>query len=123
MKQQFDIGGLERLLNRPLSDEESAIITQWERGRALTTLTHTQGWDVLVAMLADYVRSSVTKLVQIDPAKHDEILAEQAVAFSLSRQFNLLMEDIEKAIEASRQTPEVIKEQLKHATGAPPIGV
>jgi hypothetical protein len=118
---KLDVGKLERLLNRNLTEEESYDVALWEKGRALAHQVILPGWDVILEMLRSYAEDSKDKLSHIDPSKKDEILAEHSVCFAAQKIYSNFVEDVQRAV--NQPPPSVIREQLQVATNAPPEGL
>jgi hypothetical protein len=111
---------LENINGKALEPDERADIDLWNKGRQLAHQVNSPGWDVVLEMLQSYVTSNVNTLMNIDPKHHEEVLATHAVMFAAGRIFRLFQEDVASAIEASRKTPEVLKQGIRRASPVPP---
>lgn len=119
----IDTNTLARILERNLTEEEESQVQLFEKGRALSDIRRTLGFDVILEMLQSYVAKAAQRCMETDPAQKDEAAANQAVAYAINRLYVAFKQDVDEAIEASHRPPEVILEQLQHATVAPPEGV
>ena len=121
-KKRFDVLRLEQLLDRELRPEEQNQVALWEKGRALAQMKSMFGWDVILEVLQSYPLQAMDDLMRMDPAStpRDERDAQQILAFAANRIFQNFQADVASAIDASRKPPDVITEQLRHVTTAPP---
>jgi hypothetical protein len=119
-KKRFDVVNLERILDRELSAEEQNQVSLWEKGRALAQMRAMYGWDVIIEMLQSYPLKAMDELMRMNPSEGPLVNAQQAVAFGAHKVFMNFQADVDAAIEASRQPPDVITEQLRRPTTAPP---
>lgn len=119
-KKRFDVVNLERILDRELNAEEQNAVSLWEKGRALAQMRAMYGWDVIVEMLQSYPLKAMDELMRMSPSEGPLVNAQQAVAYGAHKVFMNFQADVDAAIEASRRPPDVITEQLRHATTAPP---
>lgn len=110
---------LEQLTGKPLDPADQADIQLWEKGRALAHQVNSPGWDVVIEMLQSYVTQHVNTLMATDPINTDEVLATHAVMYAASRIFHLFQEDVARAVEASRKTPEALKQGIRHVLPIP----
>jgi hypothetical protein len=120
VKKRFDVLRLEQLLNRELNPEEQTAVALWEKGRALAQVVPTYAWDVILEMLQSYPLKAMDALMRLSPGEEVEVRASHAVAYALNQFYEKFQEDVANAIEASRHTPDVVKEQLQRPTTAPP---
>lgn len=104
---------IEKTRGIELSPEEKYEIDQWGRGRALAQIRPTEGWQEILAMLGSYAGRMTEDCINTDPSNTKEVLANHAMAHCASRIFKLFQEDADAAIEASRTTPDCVKEGLK----------
>lgn len=111
---------LERNNGKPLEEEERAEVELWQKGRALSHQVNAPGWDVVLEILQNYVTQNINQILNTDPGNKDEVLATHAVAFAASRIYRLFREDVANAIEASKRTPECLKEGLRKVSPVPP---
>ena len=115
--------GLEMVAGKPLSDEERAEVELWELGRIWGQVYGTPLWDTIVDTLSSYVVSAEERLGGIDPREELEVRAEQAVLYSSKRIRNLFVEDVTRAIEAARKTPDAVKRGMRAIQPGPPESV
>lgn len=111
--QLLDVGKLEQLLERQITDEESAEIELWEKGRLLAQLVGTPAWDVVLEMLASYTANSLRDLAKTSPADDQHVKAMHSIAYSAQSIYNNFIEDVQAAIEAAKKPPKVISDQIK----------
>lgn len=111
---------IEALRQSPLTEEERGELDLWDKGRALKELTGFYGWEVLLEMWKDYKQSAVDHLLATDPAQRDEAAVSHAIAWAINRQINIFLEDVGRAIEASKQSPSAMKLALLKASEVPP---
>ena len=111
---------LESLSGKPLTEEQEVEVALWNKGRDLAFVVNSAGWDVVREMLQSYVTNEIDRLLSTDPASRDEVLAAHAVAFSANRIFTIFTEDVQRAVNASVKTPQIVKEQLSKLSPIPP---
>ena len=121
MSASDNVAQLEHLLGRQFSGEEAAAIQQWQNGRALAHIRNFEGFEVILAMLQDYVLNATNQLLTTDPKDVDEVRGAHAAVHALNRLLVIFVQDVDAAIEASRNTPDPIVEASKQVkTPAPP---
>lgn len=103
---------IENAIQGNLTEEQHDEIELWIKGRSLATTVATPGWEVVLDMLQAYVADSIQRLMAIDPADTNSVLAEQSVAFAANKIVRRLVEDVQNAVEASRRTPEIAKKAV-----------
>lgn len=94
-----------------LSEDEIEQIEQWKRGRQLQAIVHTEGWSILRDTLKRYADSAVDALLRLAPGD-PTVPTAHAAASALAQQYRIFMEDIDSAIAAGEQVPEVLKQTL-----------
>lgn len=99
--------------NEPLSQNEVDEIELWEKGKALSQIVGTYGWEIALGILKSYVVDQLEQIKNIDPSKRDEIAACQSVLFAANRIYDTFVQDINNAIEFSSTTPDAIKGAAK----------
>lgn len=104
----------------PLTSDQQEEIDLWNKGRSLGFVVNSQGWDVIREMMSGYVTKEVDRLLSVDPGNRDEVLAAHAVAFAASRIFTVFVEDVQRAVNAARSTPPIVKERLARISPVPP---
>jgi hypothetical protein len=119
MKSDLMFDRLEKMRGIPLADEEKHEIDMWNRGRALAQIFPTEGYQEILAILESYASDQLQKLVSTDPVATEDILAYHAMAHAASKIYNNFIQDVNAAVEASRRTPECVKQGLK--TGPVPV--
>lgn len=102
-----------------ITDEQRDEIDLWQKGRALQQITTFYGWEVMKEMLEDYAIDAERKLASIDPASQKEVLSQHAVAFASRRLINIFVEDVRRAVEMSRRTPDVVKQAARRMPAPP----
>lgn len=107
-------------VGNPLTDEQQEEIDLWNKGRSLGFVVNSQGWDVIREMMGSYVAKEVDRLLSIDPGSRDEVIAAHAVAFAARRIFTVFVEDVQRAVNAARSTPPIVKERLSKISPVPP---
>lgn len=115
---------LQELLQRELSPEEAAEILMWERGRKLVNLVQFDGFEIILELLLEYVKEYASDLYDVDP-KDKDLAYTKFVASQTAREINRrLNQDLKDAINASVQTPVVMKEAYRTIrTDVPPDGI
>jgi len=116
---QIDTAKIERILDRPLTEEEAYETELFNKGRLLQHLVAQPGWPVVLEMLQKYVKGALEELANISPADEAKVKAQHAVVFALSALYNRFIQDVDIAIDASRRPPETITQALKKPTPAP----
>jgi|SRR5581483_7554655 len=111
---------LESLLQRELTEEEIAEIDLWQKGRALQQLIGLPGWEVLVATSKEYAQAEIRTLLNTQPGDTEKVMVNHAVAYGCDHMFEQFWRDIMTAVDASRRTPEVVKEAYRRRSEAPP---
>jgi hypothetical protein len=111
---------LESINGRGLNDEEQYEIDQWQKGRELAHVVNSPGWDVVLEILGSYATKEAERLLRVDPANREEVLAAHAVAFAAKRIYTIFVEDAQNLIAASSSVPDVVKEGLRHTSPVPP---
>lgn len=119
MQTDLMVDRLEKMANRPLNDEEKYSVDQWYKGRALAQIAITDGWQIAIDMLKSYAADMAEACMNTDPADKENILANHAMAHAAGKIYTLFQQDVNKAIEASRTTPDVVKEGFKRGSPAP----
>lgn len=114
------INQLETLHNRSLEPEEKNEVEIWLKGRALAQVVGFPGWEVAIEMLQSYAEKEIQDLIKTDPAEKEKILSYHAVAFAADGIFRRFTEDTKNFVEASRNTPNLVKTQLQFPLQAPP---
>ena len=114
------VSQLEALRGGELTPEEKNEIVLWEKGRALAHQINAPGWDVVLEMLQSYATNEIATLARTDPSKKEEVLAAHAVFFAANGIFVRFQEDVQAAIDASRRTPEALKQGFRRAMPVPP---
>jgi hypothetical protein len=104
---------LEQMRGIPLLEEEKHEIDMWNRGRALAQIFPTEGYQEVLAILQSYATDQIEKLVNTDVADKDNILAFHAMAHTAGKIFSNFVQDVAAAVEASRTTPDCVKQGLK----------
>lgn len=117
---QSMVDALNSVAADPLDEDQQIELDLWNKGRALGFVVNTQGWDVIQEMLQSYVTQEVAHLLSTDPGDRDAVLAAHAVAFAAQRVFTLFVEDVRRAVLASRVTPQVVKDNLSKISPVPP---
>lgn len=107
-------------LGRPLTPEEEFEVQQWQNGRELQQLVQQPGWEIIVNMLKAYSDGAAERLLGTDPGDVDEVRAAHAAAFAAYRIFNLFKQDVERAIEASKTVPDIVRFGAKKFSEVPP---
>jgi len=102
-----------------LSPEERAEIDLHQKGRALAQKVNFPGWQVALEMLQSYVLKATEVLVNMTPGD-PAVPTAQAAASAASQIYSKFVQDVQAAISASEQTPEVLKRGYKRFVGAPP---
>lgn len=97
-----------RAADQTVTEEDCAEIELFHKGRALSTLVNSYGWDVLLEMLKGYVEQSTQDLLRIAPG-HATVVPAHAAASAVADLYFKLLGDIQAAIDASHQTPAVVK--------------
>jgi hypothetical protein len=115
--------GIEMVSGQPLTDEEREQVELWELGRIWGQVYGTPLWDTIVATLTSYVEDAKSRVAGTDPRDPNEVRAEQAILYASNRLRNVFVEDVERAIEASRKPPEVVKRGLRAIRPGPPESV
>ena len=113
MKSDMMFDRLEKMRGVELSSEEKHEINLWNKGRALNQIIVTEGWQVVLEILASYAGDATEKLVSTDPAETKEVLANHAIAFAAGRIYSNFVGDVNSAVEASRITPDCVKQGLR----------
>jgi len=111
---------LEAIRGQELDPEELSEIDLWNKGRALAQIVGMPGWRVILEMLASYAADSARRLHATDPKDTEDILAEHAITYTTTRICNLLVDDVQKAVDSARKTPNVVKDGLRKVSPAPP---
>jgi hypothetical protein len=115
MQSEVAYNRIEKMRGEELTPEEKYEIDQYFRGRALSQITVTEGYQEILSMLQSYVVDAVEKLVAVDPAETTEVLAFHAVAYAASKIHSKFQQDVNAAVDASRTTPSAIKQFAKAA--------
>ncbi|SRR6266436_3124843 len=109
-------GGLDlvKKLGLELNEEQQGDIELWQKGRALQSISGHHGWPVVLEMLQSYAVNATHRCMNTDPMS-DEARIEHAIAFAANRIYTAFINDVNAAIEASNQTPEVLKQGIRSA--------
>lgn len=101
-------------MNEPnfISGDQLLEIEQWKRGRQLQGIVHTEGWSILKDTLKRYADSAVDSLLRLAPGD-PTVPTAHAAASALTQQYRIFMEDIDSAIAAGEQLPDVLKQTLQ----------
>lgn len=108
------INNLEAKLGIQLDDEQQAEIELWQKGRDLQSISGHHGWSTVLEMLQSYAIDATRRCVNTDPLT-DEARVEHAIAFAANRIYTNFINDVDAAIQASQQTPEVLKQGIRSA--------
>lgn len=108
------------VLGKELSEEEQFQIDQWQNGQSLADMIQHPGWEVIVNMLKSYRDEALFRLAATDPGNIDEVRTNHAVFYSAERILNNFQQDVNRAIEASKTTPFIVKDGVKRFSSAPP---
>ena len=98
--------------NPYINEDQLYEIEQWKRGRQLAAIVHTEGWAILKDTLRQYAESANDALLRLAPGD-PTVLTAHAAASALAQQYKLFMEDIDSAIAAGEQLPDVLKQTLQ----------
>lgn len=112
--------GIEMVSGKPLTDEERQEVELWELGRIWGQVYGTQLWDTIVDTLSNYVEDAKNRVAGTDPRDRDEVCAEQAILYASNRLRNIFIEDVTRAIEATKTIPDVVKRGLRAIKPGPP---
>jgi hypothetical protein len=105
-----DINQLEKIINRPITDEEAVAIDLYNKGQTLAQLVVSPSWPIILEILQSYATNSMNKLISLDPADKENIIAEHAVAHAAKRIYQSFVEDVQAAVEMSRKPPAIAKD-------------
>lgn len=114
------IAQLETIRGKELTPEERDEIVLWEKGRSLAHQVNAPGWDVVLEMLQSYATNEIETLARTDPSNRDAVLAAHAIFYAANGIFVRFKEDVFRAIEASRKTPESLKQGFRGVSPVPP---
>jgi hypothetical protein len=120
---QSMVDTLNMVAKEPLSDDEQLEVNLWNKGRALGFVVNTQGWEVIREMLRSYVGQEVDRLLGTDPGDFEAVRSAHAVAFAAQRIYTIFIEDVKRAIDASRVTPKIVKDNLSKISPVPPESI
>ena len=115
------IATLEIQSGQSLSPDQVAEIELWEKGRALAQVSAFPGYQIILEILQSQPTQAMADLMKIKPGDNDRILAAHAVAYAANEGYINSVNAINAAIEASKTTPDVVKDgfrKLKTATPA-----
>jgi hypothetical protein len=113
MKIDLMLDRLETMRKQPLTDEEKHEVNLWNKGRALSQIIVTEGWEVVLEMLQSYAGDAIEQLMKIVPGDDKEVVFQHAVAYAAGKIYTNFISDANQAVEASRVTPGCVKEGLK----------
>jgi hypothetical protein len=119
MSSEDFISRIESIRQAPLDSNEVLEIQMWQDGKALSQLVAFPGWEVIISMLQGYAEAEVQRCMKTDPKNKEEVAASHAVAFALNGVFLRFLEDVNNRIEASKTTPDVIKQQIRKPADVP----
>jgi hypothetical protein len=118
-RESLMVSRLEVLLNRPLNDEDKFNVEQWDRGRVLAQVIHTDAWTILMDTIKLDIDKATQELLDLPPGHKDVPTAHAAVS-ALVDFYRKFQQDIEGAITASMTTPAIVKEAARGRSGVPP---
>lgn len=101
-----------------VTEQDQFEIELFHKGRALQQIVGFYGWDVLREMIQSYSTQALSDLVNMPPGD-ERVLCAHAAASALHEAYSKLVQDIQAAIDAAAQTPEIIKRGYKVATDIP----
>jgi hypothetical protein len=105
------------LSGEPISEEEKNEIELYQKGRALGHMVQFEGWEVITQMLRSYAEGATRQLVTKIPPGSPEVVAAHAAAHAANEVVNNFFYDVDRAIEASRTTPAVLKRAHRAIVG------
>jgi hypothetical protein len=118
-RESLMISRMEAALRRPLNPEEKYEIEQWDRGRVLSQIVHTESWSILLDTIKSYVDDASEALLRLSPGDPN-VKEAHAVAYALTDFYEKFQEDINAAIRSSTQTPGALKEAARYMSEVPP---
>jgi hypothetical protein len=91
-----------------LTDEDRHELDLWEKGRELQSIVNTRGFEIVLAVLQQYVDLTNQTLIEMSPGDPDVIPAHAAASalYDLNIKFR---QDINAAVEASHRSPNALK--------------
>jgi hypothetical protein len=118
-REDIIISRLEAVLNRPLTEEDKEELKLWDRGRVLGQIVHTDAWAILLDTIKVKVDRAVATLLDLPPG-HPDVPTAHAAASALTQFSIQIQQDVNDAIAASMEQPQVLREAGKVHTPAPP---
>jgi len=103
-----------------LTDEERYEIDLYNRGRDLAHLVPSPGWDTALAMLQSYPANAVRDLMGLAPGD-PAVETAHAAASGAAQVVAHFIQDVQNAVDASRQMPDALKKGLRAVKAATPI--
>lgn len=94
-----------------LSEDDLFTIELWKRGRKLSAVVQTEAWEIISDTLKGYVDSAQDDLMRLPPGD-PAVMTAHAAASALTQQYKLFLEDIDRAVSASLEVPEALRETL-----------
>lgn len=106
------INDLEQLQG-PLEDADRDDIETYLRGQELRGIVTTPAWDIILASLQSYADQATLDLLKIPPGDERVMAAHAAASAAAQININFKM-DVQSAIDAASQLPEILKRGLKN---------
>lgn len=113
------ISQLKKFCNRELQEEEGIALEWWVKGRALADIADTEGFQVILEILEAYAESDEKAVMNL-PLGDPRVVAAHAAARTSRANHSRLREDVAAAVQAAKDTPEVVKEAYR---GMPPESI
>jgi len=105
-----------------VTEEDRSEAVRWANGRELQNIEHDSGCALLMEKLRSLAERDIDNFVdtiKISPLEKDRILEAHMDAYSSSRVYNWLRNEIELDREAAKNVPQVIKEGYLLTKGTP----
>lgn len=104
---------LEQLQGAPLEEEDILDLEAYQRGSELRSIVNTPGFEIILNAFKSYEEQAVRLLLSIPPGDKDRVIAAQAAASAIAQVNANFKQDVQTAIEAASQVPQVLKRGLR----------
>jgi hypothetical protein len=109
------LNDIEQLNGAPLDDADYDDVAQWQRGLELRGVVTTPAWEIILNSLQSYADKAAAALLQLPPGDERVMYAHAAASAAAQINTNFRL-DVQSAIEAASQVPEVLKRGLRNDT-------
>lgn len=105
------INDIEQLKGHALEQADYDDIEQWQRGQELRQVVTTPAWEIILNSLQAYSDKAAEALLQLAPGDERVMYAHAAASAAAQINTNFRL-DVQSAIDAASQVPEVLKRGL-----------